>query len=496
MHLAGLQAKMQYTKIGNGSYGQVYRKNTNTVVKECDKYDKTINGLNRTIELSTVTELAVLGIDGLKHTPRLQEFQSTPNGKILISMDNGGRTLLDVAKALSMTERINFVTKYAFQLIESCIYLQENGIIHNDIKSSNVLVNKQNNLTLIDFGLCAFETIDRTDTNFISYGTAMACDYGTYTICPPETFVSKSWVVDKYMPWSIGITLCEFLFKTHSFICDFVLSDTERQFYKVYYNNDWIIKHHLGQVYKSRLQVESPLIDFSKYVSIPGEVQNLLSSMLELDPNNRKTLKELYALPIFNGFKDTTSKKTKMPVTGNIAELHCGIVEKSASLCANTEYYKDTRAKTINYVFDVCFTFNKTHIFTHAVTLFDKYCAIRPVEIKDLLLVGLACAYVVQYIDKHKPVPINVFLDTLQWVSRTGLIHVSHLNNVMEDIMFCCNYNIYSLTFDVLIAKSGESVDMVNVLDVMRATPPPYNNSTLLKKYVDKVQLERQASNV
>jgi len=495
MYHSVLQAKMQYTKIGNGSYGQVYRKSTNTVVKECDKYDKTINALNRTIELSTVTELAVLGINGLKHTPRLQEFQSTPNGKILISMDNGGRTLLDVAKALSMSERINFVTKYAFQLIESCVYLQENGIIHNDIKSSNVLVNKQNNLTLIDFGLCAFETIDRTDTNFISSGTAMACEYGTYAICPPETFVTKSWIVDKYMPWSIGITLCEFLFKTHSFICDFVLSDTERQYYKAYYNNDWVIKHHLGQVYNSRLQRNSPLIDFSKYVSIPGDLQNLLTSMLELDPNNRKTLNELYGLPIFDKFKDTTSKPSKS-VFGNIAELHCGIVGKPASPCGRTEYYKDTRTKAINYIFDMYFTFNRTHLFTHAVTLFDKYCAFRPVEIKDLLLVGLACAYIVQYIDKNKPVPINVFMDTLQWVSRAGFVQLPHLNNVMEDILFCCNYNIYSVTFDVLVAKNGESVDMVNVLDVMRTTLPPYNNSTLLKKYIDKMQLERQVSKV
>ena len=185
-------------KIGKGSYGQVYRKCANVVVKECDKYTKDMHGFKE-FELSTISELAILSVDGLKRTPQLFEFQTTLNDKVLISMENGGRTLLDFAKSVPMNERLRLFPKFAFQLIEACLYFQKNGIIHNDIKSANVLVNSRNDIMLIDFGLCSFETIRKSNNNFESIGTTMSCDYGTYTICPPEVFTHKHWSAEKYM---------------------------------------------------------------------------------------------------------------------------------------------------------------------------------------------------------------------------------------------------------------------------------------------------------
>lgn len=486
-------SKMQLVRIGKGSYGQVFKKCPNTVVKECDKFDKSNDCEHKTFELSTVTELSVLSVNGLKHIPQLHEFQSTLNDKILITMDNGGQTLLDAAFSIPMSERLRLIPKYAFQLIEACLFLQENGIIHNDIKSSNVVVNDSNNLTLIDFGLCAFETTRWCDNNFIAKGTMMSRDFGTYTICPPEIFTHQSWVLEKYMPWSIGITLCEYLFKTHSFVCDFVLDHKEKHRYQVYYRNDWTIKNHLGQVYLKRAH-SNQLLDFSKYVSLPLEVQQLLSMMLSINPQQRKSLKELYELSMFDQFRGQSLSSNPSNFLGMIPDVCCNVIGKSICDYVDTAFYKEERARVFNYMFDLLFTFNKTHLFTQAAHLFDKYGAAKAIPKANMVVVGFVCAYLAQYIDKSRLVPIKTFMDTLRWTTHQA-ITMSFINDTMEDIMFHCSYNMYTQAFDVQIAKASDVVDMVNVLDILRETIPPYNNSVLINKYVDKIKREKAAEN-
>lgn len=475
---------MELTKIGKGSYGQVYKKNSNTVVKECDKYDRTGLCGYMALELSTITELSILNIDGLKHTPKIKEFQTTPNNKILISMENGGQTLLDYSRTINVSERIKLLPKFAFQLIKSCMYLQENSIIHNDIKSLNVLVNSATDIRLIDFGLCAFETINKPNSAFISIGTSMSKEFGTYTICPPETFVNNHWSVEKYMPWSIGVTLCEFLFKTHSVICDYVLSTEQKQIYKQHYQNDWMIKQILGQIFKTKMHMgEKTLIDFSKYENFPKELEVLLHSMLSINMHERKTLKELYNLPIFKQYRAAEKAEQYM---GIIAQLHCNVVQK-ALLHSNqlTTVYSQMRAKLINHIFDVYCSFNKLNLFLQAVHIFDKYCSVKVIDLSKIYNVGIAAAYVAQYIEKSLPIPLSTFVATLGWLSPMA-VSVGCITNIVEDILFCCSQMMYSQTFDVQIAKTGEKINMVTILDIMKKTLPPYNNNMLVKEYVSR----------
>jgi serine/threonine protein kinase len=475
---------MELTKIGKGSYGQVYKKNSNTVVKECDKYDRTGLCGYMALELSTITELSILNIDGLKHTPKIKEFQTTPNNKILISMENGGQTLLEFSRTLNVSERIKLLPKFAFQLIKSCLYLQENSIIHNDIKSSNVLVNSSTDIRLIDFGLCAFETINKPNSAFMSVGTSMSKEFGTYTICPPETFMNNHWSVDKYMPWSIGVTLCEFLFKTHSVICDYVLSTEQKQIYKQHYQNDWMIKQIFGRIFKTKVQTgDKTLIDFSKYENFPKELEVLLHSMLSINMNERKTLKELYNLPIFKQYRAAEKADEYL---GIIAELHCNVVHKTLLHSNDSKpVYSQMRAKIINHIFDIYSSFNKLNLFLQAVHIFDKYCSVKIIDLNKVYIAGIASAYIAQYIEKSLPIPLATFVATLCWVSPM-VVSVGCITNIVEDILFCCSQTMYSQTFDVQIAKTGETVNMATILDIMMKTLPPYNNNMLVHEYITR----------
>jgi serine/threonine protein kinase len=476
---------MEMTKIGKGSYGQVYQKNKNTVVKECDKYDRT--GLCGTLalELSTITELSILNIDELEHTPKIKEFQTTSDNKILISMENGGQTLLQFSKTLNMNERLQLLPKFAFQLIKSCLYFQENGIVHNDIKSANVLVNGSNDIKLIDFGLCAFETINKPNGVFTSYGTSMSQEYGTYTICPPETFMKNHWSVEKYMPWSIGITLCEFVFQTHSVICECVCTDTEKELYKQNYSNDWMIKQVFADIYMRRLQKgQKTIIDFSKYDIFSKELTELFHSMLTINMNDRKTLRQLYNLPIFNNYRKVEKDNAYL---GVIATLHCNIVPKTLVPSNQLVMYKDIRGRIINHIFDIYCSFNKLNLFLHAVHIFDKYCSVKVIEMSKLCIAGIASAYIAQYIEKRSPIPLATFTSTLAWIVPYKA-SASCITAVVEDILFTCCQNMYSQTFDVQIAKTTEAVNMIVVLDIMKTIVPPYNNNVLVKEYVSRMR--------
>jgi serine/threonine protein kinase len=478
---------MDLPRIGKGTYGQVYMKNVNTVVKECEKYEKTNMFGNKSFELSTITEISVLSIDGLKHTPNIQDYQTTLNDKILISMNNGGRTLLDYSKTIDMTERIKLLPKFAFQLIEASLYLQENGIIHNDIKSANVLVNNKNDLTLIDFGLCAFETINKPNSNFQSIGTTMSNDFGTYTICPPETFVYNYWSVEKYMSWSIGVTLCEFLFKSHSVIYDCVLNSVERALYNEYYKNDWTIKQLLGQIFMNKLKSGvKTLIDLTSYFDISTEMDTLMNSMLSLNMKDRSSLKDLYNMKIFDSYRNNKNEQ----YIGLIPALHCNIIDKCLSHSYDTSQYKHIRSKVINHIFDIYIHFNKLNLFLHAVHIFDKYCSVKQIAVGELYLLGMACVYVAQYIEKPCIISLQTLIETLSWVTKQSVTQ-NHLTKMIEDVVFHCSYSMYSQTVDVQISKTGEIVDMLLILDIMRNTLPPYNNNILVKKYVAEFQARK-----
>jgi serine/threonine protein kinase len=477
------------TRIGKGTYGQVYQKDKNVVVKECDKYDKCVFGF-KTFELSSISELAILSINGLKHTPALYGFQTAINDKIQISMQNGGNTLLDFAKTVSMLERIKLFPKFAFQMIESCLYFQKNGIIHNDIKSANVLVNSNQDIVVIDFGLCAFETINKVNADFISVGTTMAGDFGTYTICPPETFMYNHWSPEKYMSWSIGITLCEFLFKTHSVICDFVLNSAERGLYRENYRNEWTIKNFLGQVFSNKMENGFRfLLDFSIYTDFPKELQELMNMMLTINYNDRATLKELYDLPVFDAYRQKNATITS-EFFGIVPEVHCNVIDKPLPTSGSSSTYKRKRATVLANMFDIYSAFNKTNIFVHAVHIFDKYCSVKTIETKNMFMAGFACAYIAQYIEKCTVIPMKSFMECLSWIANHE-VSLRHMNLLIEDILFSLKGNLYAQTFDVQIAMTGEAVNMVTVLRVLKATVPPYNNSNLINMYIDKTKQRR-----
>lgn len=486
----------QKAAIARGSYGEVLLKNRCTVTKVCDLH----NGLthDRSFELTTISELAVLSKSDLTNIPKMKDVELAQNGKVSIDMEHCGITLLEYAKTMTMPERLATLSKIAFQLVEAALHLQENGIIHNDIKSANVMVTKEGNVKLIDFGLCAFETIHHTDDNLKSKnGTIMTKDWGTYTITPPETFIDREWLVDKYMSWSIGITLCEFLYKTHSFLCDYMLDDVEKAEYKKHYKNDWAIKQLLANIYSERIHSNHTcIIDvYSTYFT--AEQSQMLRMMLALKPSNRSTLHEIYECKLFDQFKPLVSGRVPLDLNTN----RCGILPSVFGNVINgpkcsyemLTVFRRKRIQVIEWAFDVFNMCNKLHIFSQAVNLLDRYCSLVQVHTRQMRQVAFACMFVSQHIAKRDALPLKRFMDVLHiatGINTRSVILVDEIYNTIENVIVKTGFDIYFQSFDVIIAKTSVEVDMPTVLRVLSSTIAPYNNAMLIDKYIDAMCTE------
>jgi serine/threonine protein kinase len=485
-------------QIGQGSYGQVFMKNQEQVIKQVDKYDMGDKSYNFTsMELSSICETAILA-KRLVNTPSINEISMPFNSpKISIGMEHCGSTLLQKAKTLTFMQRIQILPWVAHQLVQSALHLQNNGIIHNDIKSANVLVNDVFDVKLIDFGLCMFETIGSISNDLIvQKGTVLSKDWGTYCICPPELFTKGVWDVEKFMPWSIGITLCEFLFKTHSFIHDCVLNLSERKVYKMYFKHDEMIKQIIGTAFISRINADKDVLyDFDSIAHLPKDIVTVLNMMLTFDARKRGSLEDIMDLPLFKRFQDcdipdNVQKCSILPA------VFCNQVGPPAKQF-DIPRYKLMRIVCIEWLFDFYMATKKGHLFVQAVNLFDRYCATSTtLTVQDLIKVIGACAYLAQYISKSNVLKIEFIVESLHTLSndlRETPISANHINIVIEDMMSQLNFDLYFQTFEVLLAKKGVEINMSIVLNVLINHMGPYDNGMLLAKYIEYKRYETEA---
>ena len=90
----------------------------------------------------------------IRHPNIIQLFEiiETPKQLFLIMEYVSGGELFDyIVKKQKLTEKE--ACKYFQQIQCSIEYLHELGIVHRDLKPENLLLDYQNNLKLVDFGL-------------------------------------------------------------------------------------------------------------------------------------------------------------------------------------------------------------------------------------------------------------------------------------------------------------------------------------------------------
>ncbi|EJU03326.1 Pkinase-domain-containing protein [Dacryopinax primogenitus] len=140
--------------LGKGASGQVYRALNWTTGETVAVKQISLANIPKT-ELSDI----MFEIDLLKnlHHPNIVQYKGFVKTReflyiILEYCENG--SLHNFLKKFGKFPE-NLVAVYISQVLEGLVYLHEQGVIHRDIKSANILTNKDGKVMLADFGVAA-----------------------------------------------------------------------------------------------------------------------------------------------------------------------------------------------------------------------------------------------------------------------------------------------------------------------------------------------------
>ena len=191
-------------KIGEGTYGIVYKavniETKRVVALKQIRMDSDEEGIPST----TIREIAVL--KDLKH-PNIVELIEVVNvGNVLYLafeyMNQDLRKYLDNCKAAPIDPQL--VKSYLFQILLGLCYCHSRRIIHRDLKPQNLLIDKDGNIKLADFGLArAFSIPLRPYTHEIV----------TLWYRAPEVLLGQQSYSTPVDMWSVGAIFAEMLSK-------------------------------------------------------------------------------------------------------------------------------------------------------------------------------------------------------------------------------------------------------------------------------------------
>ena len=250
-------------EIGSGAFGKVVLgKHILTGEKVAIKIlDKMI--LNQTPEDYELVkkEISILKLVKHKFIVQLYEIMQTAQHIFIIMEYCEGKEIMDYILTKTRLSELESL-KYFQQLINTLFYLHSQNIAHRDVKIDNILLDKNHDLKLIDFGL----STKYTDDSLLD----QPC--GTIVYAAPEVLEGKEYHGMLADVWSSGIVLFGMLAGFLPF------SD----------KNDDVNKN---QVIKGEIKFP----DF-----FPDLVTDLLKHMLDVDPMTRYTLQEIKDHPWFN----------------------------------------------------------------------------------------------------------------------------------------------------------------------------------------------------
>lgn len=272
--------------IGQGTYGVVYRaqnsQNKEIVALKLIKFENRQDGLPNT----AIREIALL--KELKHPCVIQLYDVIHSQHQLTLIFEYCEWDLNRYMQNYLTHHnneqslnVNQVISLSHQLLSALAYIHQNSIIHRDVKPQNLLINRNLELKLADFGL-ARSTYIPVDPNSIS------TEVVTQWYRPPEILLdihNYSFPVDI---WSAGCVIVEMLTGQPLFPCN----NNEEMLNVVcqlfgYEKMVEAFPDHINQLEPSK---DEKGIELTNYLQgYDPRLVNLASKLLEPDPTKRIT---------------------------------------------------------------------------------------------------------------------------------------------------------------------------------------------------------------
>lgn len=193
---------------------------------------------------------------------------------------------------------------FMYQILRGVLYIHSSSVIHRDLKPSNLLLNKNCDLKICDFGLArALETGD-TDSALTEYVV-------TRWYRAPEVILNASKYTQELDIWSVGCIMAELLGRTPLFPGQDYLDQIRRIIGilgspstedMAFIGNDQARKY-IKSLPRRNKQSWSSLYPKANPVAL-----DLLSKMLVFNPLKRYTVQQCLAHPYFEGLHDENAE--------------------------------------------------------------------------------------------------------------------------------------------------------------------------------------------
>ncbi|XP_072260640.1 maternal embryonic leucine zipper kinase [Pyxicephalus adspersus] len=222
-------------------------------------------------------------IDAMKnlshqHVCRLYHVIETPKKIFMVLEYCPGGELFDyiIAKDRLSEEEARVFFR---QIVSAVAYIHSQGYAHRDLKPENLLIDEDQNLKLIDFGLCA------KPKGGMDYHLMTCC--GSPAYAAPELIQGKAYIGSEADIWSMGVLM-------YALMCGYLPFDDD----------------NVMVLYKKIMRGK---YDIPRWLS-PGSVL-LLSQMLQVDPKKRISVKHLLNHPwLMQGYNCPVEWYSKYPL--------------------------------------------------------------------------------------------------------------------------------------------------------------------------------------
>jgi 5'-AMP-activated protein kinase catalytic alpha subunit len=195
------------------------------------------------------------------HIIKLYEVITTPTDIFMVMEYVSGGELFDhIVKHGKFSEDV--ARSFFQQIISAVEYCHRHKIVHRDLKPENLLLDKNKNVKVADFGL----------SNIMMDGEFLKTSCGSPNYAAPEVISGKLYAGPEVDVWSCGVIL-------YALLCGKLPFDDE----------------YIPSLFK---KIKKGIFVMPSYLS--DAAQEILTSMLQVDPLKRATIAQIREHPWFN----------------------------------------------------------------------------------------------------------------------------------------------------------------------------------------------------